>query len=278
MGEILIGTSGFSYDDWRGPFYPDKTKSGDMLAYYARRFPVVEVNSTYYAIPAPTMFARMIEKTPRSFEFVVKAHKDITHAEQTDLGAVSRFLDAIQPATECGRLGCVLAQFPWGFKNEPGNLDRVTDLHERMGGVPIVVEFRNAGWVTDEVFDVLRARDLGFCCVDEPHLKGLMPPVVTATSSLGYVRFHGRNAGKWWKHEEAWERYNYLYSRDELAEWIPRVAEISSSADKTYVFFNNHYKGNAPTNAQLFAQMLDVPLTSGPEAVGGEGGQASLFG
>ncbi|MCX6375347.1 MAG: DUF72 domain-containing protein [Armatimonadetes bacterium] len=258
MGEIRVGTSGFSYEDWRGYFYPQEIKKGDMLRYYAERFSTVEVNSSFYAIPSPKTFAAMSAKTPDSFEFAVKAPKDITHSPNVDPEIFKRFIGSIGPIVENGKLGCILAQYPWSFKKQNSNVDRLMQLREEFGDLCVVVEFRNIGWMGKDTFDLLRERRLGFCCVDEPQLKGLMPRVAIATSPEGYVRFHGRNAQTWWHHDEAWQRYDYLYSNDELKEWIPKVWSLASETEKTYLFFNNHYQGKAAQNAQAFAGMLGL--------------------
>jgi len=119
-----------------------------------------------------------------------------------------------------------------------------------------VVEFRNRGWAQQETLDMLTEHNLGYCCVDEPALRGLMPRLGVATSETGYVRFHGRNAEQWWEHEEAWQRYDYLYSEEELREWVGKVEAITERTHRTYVFFNNHYQGKAALNASLFDQLL----------------------
>jgi uncharacterized protein YecE (DUF72 family) len=260
---IYIGTSGFSYEDWKGYFYPEGTSKPNMLGYYAAHFNAVEINSTYYTIPSQASFAGMDRKTPDGFQFVVKAHQGMTHMGETDAATFGAFLGAIQPIAQSGKLGCVLAQFPWSFRNTPESVERLKQFRGRVGETPTVIEFRNSEWVTDEAFALLRELGLGFCCVDEPHLKGLMPPVAIATSSVGYVRFHGRNAAKWWKHAQAHERYDYLYSEQELSEWTPRVKQVEAATDHTYVFFNNHYHGKSAQNAQMFAKMLDMKLPSG---------------
>ena len=259
MDDIRIGTSGFSYDDWRGYFYPEEIRKVDMLRYYASRFDAVEINSSYYNIPSPDTFARMADKTPDRFEFVVKAFKDITHSPDADISVFHDFISSIYPLRESGKLGCVLAQYPWGFKKSSVNMERLHQLREEFGDIPVVVEFRNFSWVGEDTYDLMRSLNLGFCCIDEPMIRGLMPRVAIATSRIGYVRFHGRNAEKWWDHNEGWERYDYLYSETELSEWIPMVADICTETEKTYVFFNNHYHGKSAQNAHLFARMLDVP-------------------
>lgn len=260
---IYVGTSGYSYEDWRGFFYPANLDKKEMLGYYAQRFPAVEVNSTYYSLPSPFMFAAMSKKTPPDFKFVAKLHKDITHAEHASKETAREFLAALQPLRDEGKLGCVLAQYPWSFKDTPENRDRLRELRDLLADTPAVVEFRNAGWVSDETFDLLRQLGLGYCAVDEPPLKGLMPGVAVATSSVGYIRFHGRNAQDWWQHEEAWQRYNYLYTEEELAEWVPKAQRVAEKTEVTYLFFNNHYQGKAARNARMFARMLGLTLPFG---------------
>lgn len=257
---ILIGTSGFSYDDWKGRFYPERISKKDMLPFYARQFNTTEINASYYAIPGASSFAGMAKKTPDGFEFVVKAHKDMTHIEEPQREVFEIFLGSIQPLREAGKFGCMLAQFPWSFKCTEENSARLRDFRDLLGDLPTVIEFRNVDWVNEDTFGLLRELNFGFCSVDEPHLKGLMPPVAAATSSVGYVRFHGRNAKNWWKHEESYQRYDYLYSEEELGDWIPKVADIEAQTTKTYVFFNNHYQGKSAQNARMFAQMLGLPM------------------
>ena len=255
---ILIGTSGFSYDDWKGRFYPERISKKDMLPFYARQFTTTEINSSYYSIPGEASFAGMANKTPDGFEFTVKAHKDMTHVENPNPELFEIFLGSIRPLQEAGKFGCMLAQFPWSFKCTPENSKRLKDFRNMIGDLSTVIEFRNADWVNDDTFGLLRELSFGFCSVDEPHLKGLMPSVTEATSSIAYVRFHGRNAQNWWRHEESFQRYDYLYSEDELGKWIPKVHNLDDKATKTYVFFNNHYQGKSAENARMFAQMLGL--------------------
>ena len=257
---ILIGTSGFSYDDWRGHFYPASLKRADMLEFYARRFPAVEINSTYYGIPRPTTTLQMTRKVPEGFEFVMKAHADMTHGKRSQPEVFKEFRDALQPLRDAGMLGCVLAQFPWSFRRTPEHERYLETLRDELPDVRVVVEFRNSEWIDDATFDHLRSLGLGFCCVDEPRLKGLVPPVTAATSPVGYVRFHGRNFQKWWHHEKPHERYDYLYSGPELREWVPKIEQLADQTEQTYVFFNNHYEGKAGFNAAQLADMLNLPL------------------
>lgn len=254
---ICIGTSGYSYDDWVGPFYPEGMDKREFLGYYAERFDCIEVNYTYYRMPDATTLAAMSAKTPPDFRFVIKANQEMTHQrEETDPALFEEFIAALDPLREQGKFGCVLAQFPHSFRLTQQNVDYLKQLRHLMHGVPVVVEFRNDEWIRDEMFAFLRAAHFGFCCVDQPRLAGLVPPVVEATSTIGYVRFHGRNAEKWWEHDHAWERYNYLYSREELSEWVPKVRALAEQTENTYLFFNNHYHAQAVQNAQDFADLL----------------------
>lgn len=256
MARIYVGTSGYSYDDWVGPFYPADLAKREFLGYYGQVFDAVEVNYTYYRMPNPGTLRAMGEKVGRDFSFAVKAHRAMTHERTADEATFDEFRVALAPLAESGKLGAVLAQFPWSFKPAREAVEWLRRLAGAMEGLPLVVEFRNAGWIRDRTFEFLDDLGLGFCCVDQPRLRGLMPPVVRLTGSIGYVRFHGRNAQKWWEHDEAWQRYDYLYTREELAEWVPRVAELSEKGDVLYAFFNNHYQAQAVRNATLFRDLL----------------------
>jgi uncharacterized protein YecE (DUF72 family) len=254
---LFVGTAGFSYKDWKSNFYPDDIRPARMLEEYARRFRVVEINSTYYAIPPPERINAMARRTPPDFQFTVKANREITHEISGDPGVAARFREAIRPLEDHGKLGCVLAQFPWGFKNNRDSRAYLELLAQRMRGVDTVVEFRNSEWDVSPTFDLLRRLGLGYCCVDEPRLKGLVSARVEVTSRVAYVRFHGRNYDTWWDQgRQSWERYDYLYSDEELSEWMPKVEILSESSDRTYIIFNNHFKGQAPANARAFEKML----------------------
>ena len=254
---LRIGTSGFSYDDWVGPVYPEGLPAREHLQYYASLFPTVELNVTYYRIPAASTVSGWVRKTPDDFLFAVKAYGELTH--QRESHDFAGFVAAIEPLIEAHKLGCVLAQFPYSFHPTPENKEYLRRLRAGFGDLPLVVEFRNSRWVDDETFTLLRAENLGYCCVDEPRLKGLMPPIAVATSSVAYVRFHGRNYAKWYAHEEAWERYNYSYPESELREWVPKVRELEADAPLTLVYFNNHFQGQATKGARDLSQLLLEP-------------------
>lgn len=255
MGEIRIGTSGYSFKDWRGVFYPEGLPDRDMLRFYSKHFDAVEINSTYYRIPSPKTFESMARKTPEGFEFTVKAHQEITHVRGDVEGAVEAMKESIKPLVESGKFGGMLLQFPYSFKLSDENVGYLRRVRDLLGEYPLFVEFRHRSWIKARIFELLRELGMGYCCVDEPRLRGLVPPVIAATSDVGYVRFHGRNAAKWWEGNSS-ERYDYLYSEEELLEWKPRIEELASWTDKTYVFFNNCHAGQAAVNAQMMLKLF----------------------
>jgi uncharacterized protein YecE (DUF72 family) len=253
---ICFGTSGFSYKDWVGPYYPQGMPSSDWLEFYARDFSVTELNFSYYRVPTKSTLERLAAKTPDDFLFTLKAHQDMTHEREEKDGVFTEFVESLEPLIVAGKFGCILAQFPWSFRAEEESLDYLRLFRERLGTLPVVVEFRNRDWISEHTFDFLRENKLGFCCVDEPRLKGLIPPVAEATSSIGYVRFHGRNAKKWWQHKEAWERYDYTYSDEELEEWVPKLHKLEENTEKTFVFANNHWQGQAVQTARQLRMLF----------------------
>jgi uncharacterized protein YecE (DUF72 family) len=253
---LYIGTSGFSYQDWIGPFYPENTEKGDMLTLYAKQFNTVEINSSYYRIIPAAIFFHLERKVPADFKFVVKANQVMTHIRDKNEAVFQEFESSLQPILKNNKLGCVLAQFPYSFHYNSDNLDYLLYVKERIDYTPLIVEFRNNYWVKDLVFDFLKKNEIGFCMVDQPPLKGLISPITVVTSPLGYIRFHGRNKEKWWQHEHAYQRYDYLYSEQELEEWVPRIKQIIGQSNDQYIFMNNHYKGKATKNALMLMRLL----------------------
>jgi uncharacterized protein YecE (DUF72 family) len=253
---VLVGTSGFSYKDWVGPVYPEGLPQQEWLSFYAREFKTCELNFSYYRIPSARTLASMADKVGEGFQFAIKAYKGITH-EREDPGAqIVQFTQALAPLIDADKFACVLAQFPHSFHASPANRDYLKRVREGFGDLSVVVEFRSRDWITDQTFDELRALDLGFCCVDQPQFKSLVPPVAVATGPVAYVRFHGRNYAKWWKHDEAWERYDYSYSGEELREWVDKIHRLDEESPLTLVYMNNHWKGQAVGTArQLWALM-----------------------
>jgi uncharacterized protein YecE (DUF72 family) len=251
---IRLGTSGFSYDDWIGTVYPQDLPRWGWLGFYAKQFDTVELNVTYYRIPELKIIQGWIRKTPDEFLFTVKAHRSITHERKEP--QFTPFRKAVDPLRERGRLACILAQFPHSFHVTAENRQYLQDLRSGLEDLPVVIEFRDEAWVSEETFTQLEQLGFGFCCVDEPRLPGLMPPHIQATSDIAYVRFHGRNAEKWWQHDHAWERYDYSYNEQELKEWIPRIKELEATAPLTLVYANNHYRGQSVDTLRKLDSLL----------------------
>lgn len=229
-----------------------------MLSYYAREFSFTEVNSSYYRLPNRFMFAHMVNKTPEDFLFAVKAYRSITHERGGEAAGDSlKFNEALQPLLQSGKMGPVLLQFPYSFPCRAENREYLVRVRDWFEGLELVVEFRHQSWVCPETWDFLSSLKMGFTCVDEPHIKGLVTPEVKCTHNVAYVRFHGRNAGKWWHHREAWERYDYLYSADELRSWLPGINKLVREAGVVFLVFNNHPKGKAVRNARLLRELLE---------------------
>jgi len=254
---IHIGTSGFHYDDWVGRFYPDGLPKSRWLEYYSAEFESCELNYTFYRMPTASQLARMADRVPEGFRFALKAYQGITHERVDVASLLTRLDEAVRPLVEVGKLGAILLQFPYSFRPEQAaDTDLLAQCREGLPRLPLVAEFRNDGWYRGETFDRLRELSIGFCCVDEPRLRGLMPPVAVATADVAYVRFHGRNAAKWWNHEEAWQRYDYTYTTDELAEWVPKILSLDEQAEHTYVYANNHWQGQATDTARQLRLLL----------------------
>lgn len=253
--ELRIGTSGYSYDDWKGVFYPIRLPKGKMLDYYSRFFNCVEINSTYYNIPHKNVFAQMERKTPEDFHFIVKVHKNTTHDRKNNRESIEKLLEAIQPLIEAEKFSGFLAQFPYSFKNSSQNLNYLQETKSYFEGFPLFVEFRNWTWANPQVISFLKERQISYVNVDEPRLKGLIRPQGVTTSPYGYIRFHGRNSVDWWKGTNI-TRYNYFYTKSELDEWLTKIATLLKKTYKTYIFFNNHPQGQAVKNAEMLKDLL----------------------
>ncbi len=252
---ILVGTSGFDYDDWRGSFYPEGLPKRSQLEYYSGHFAALELNFSYYRLPGARQLSSMVERTGGRVAFAIKAHRSMTHERTAGEAEYRAFADALLPLEEAGALAAVLAQFPHSFSQCEENRAYLRRLADRLGP-RLVFEPRNDEWVEEPVLNWLGKIGVALCCVDEPALPGLMPPVARATASPAYVRFHGRNAAKWYRHDAAHERYDWRYSAGELSEWVSRVRELDTAAEKVLVFFNNHFQAKAVDAARLFCGML----------------------
>jgi uncharacterized protein YecE (DUF72 family) len=267
---IKIGTSGFSFKDWRGSIYPENLSPKDNLVYYQEKlgFNCVEINSTYYTLLSEKSFASMEGKTGEDFEFVVKAYRGITHdpfdkrlAEKKPgfekaMEDIDKFVYSIQPIKEKNKLGAVLLQYPVFFYPTKQFIEYILECKEKFEDIPLVIEFRNRAWAKAETFKFLKENELSYCAVDEPRLPRLMPFINEVTSDIGYVRLHGRNTN--WFNSSLEERYNYLYSNDELREFLPKIKEMDLKAKKTFIFFNNCHAGFAVKNALDLLKLINT--------------------
>jgi uncharacterized protein YecE (DUF72 family) len=260
---IRVGTAGWAYEDWNSIVYPERPGRGfDRLGLMASLFDTNEINSTFYRIPAPRQtadWARRVEHNPR-FAFTAKLYRGFTHEWKAGAAEEKAFGDAIEPLASAGRLGCVLAQFPFSFHNTAENRGRLEGLLARLPPFPTAVEFRHASWNAAQTRELLSRRGAAFVNIDQPDLAGNLLATDLVTAPLAYFRFHGRNARKWFGPDTSNEqRYNYLYSEDELAPWVERIrgvglrAEALTNGDGTkgsiYAILNNHFRGQAVANA-----------------------------
>jgi uncharacterized protein YecE (DUF72 family) len=256
---IYVGTCGFSYKDWIGTFYPTTVRQDEMLRYYAGCFKAVEVDSSYYGVLQPQTIERMNARTPPDFRFCFKVPQTVSHAPDAAQGRVHddarAFVESVSPILEAGKFGCALLQFPNGFKPNDRTEAYVRAVVEALRPLPLTVEFRNGEWQTPAYFEMVGELGAGWCNVDMPGYETLMRPSSDVSSDIAYVRFHGRNASKWWTGDNR-TRYDYNYTAEELVPWSDRVAEMEERARTTFAFFNNHARGNAARNAELFIDLL----------------------
>jgi uncharacterized protein YecE (DUF72 family) len=258
---IRFGVAGWDYKDWYGPVYPiTKPKGFDPLAYLAKYFDTIEVNSTFYRPPAPKSARRWAERVQHNerFRFTAKLYRRFTHErdEAWTPEEVDEVNNGFAPLVESGRLGCVLVQFPWSFKR---------DLLRAFAPLPLVVEVRHSSWNTVPFYEGLAERGVGCVNIDQPLFNKSIEPGARVTGHVGYVRLHGRNYEDWFREgAESHERYDYLYTRDELEGWVERIHQVAKQARETYVITNNHFRGQAPTNAAMLRRLIeadgDVPL------------------
>jgi uncharacterized protein YecE (DUF72 family) len=255
--EIRVGTSGFDYPEWREVFYPADLERKAYLAYYATRFDTVELNFSYYRMPEARQLEAFTAKAGPGCLFSIKAHQSLTHEIDPASwpSALAEYRDALWPLVNTRRLGAVLFQFPSSFHYEPERRRYLDALLKEAEGLPLVVEFRNRDWYNNRVFDALRGRGVSLAAVDVPDLPGLPPAVDLVTAPLAYVRLHGRNSQAWWGSDAA-ARYDYHYGEAELGAWVERIKAMVPKAGRILVYFNNHWRGQAPDNATTLKELL----------------------
>lgn len=316
---ILVGSCSWTDPSLiaSGRFYPPGVTSAEArLRHYARQFPIVEVDSTYYAPPSERNSTLWAERTPQGFVFNVKAYALLTghparvdrlpgwlretlpastlekrNAYRKDFGddAVDALWDlhrrALSPLAAAGKLGAVLFQFPPWFVRTPAAADYVRELPQRLPGWQLAVEFRGGGWMEPDAaagtLALLEGAGLAYVSVDEPQgFRSSTPPVVAATAPLAVVRLHGRNAATWdAKKASASERFKYLYTDAELREWVPRVRELAAASGTVHVLFNNNYADWGMRNARRMAGLLEAePPAASPPGTGPPAGEQLSLG
>jgi len=244
MSDILLGTSGWDYPEWVGRVYPRRGAS-DKLHYYSGMFPIVEVNSTFYRLPPPSVAASWVRRTPPRFRFAAKFPQTITH----DLRLVgtdeelARFLAVMKPIRDGGKFAAALLQLPPSLPFEPTTVRRFYETLPR--DLPVAVEFRERSWLVPESVDLLREFGLAYVTVDGPHL----PVSLEVTAPFAYIRWHGHGSPLW---------YDYTYSQPEITAWVPRVRELTESVATVYGFFNNHFRGDAAVNCRTLTEELGL--------------------
>jgi uncharacterized protein YecE (DUF72 family) len=280
MSRTYIGTAGFSYKDWQGTFYPRGMKrSQHPLSFYARYFDCCEINTTFYGHLKPEWgkkWCALVAAELADFQFTAKLNQAFTHAPAAVVRSTSA--ETIRPAAEDealakqgldslaaeGRLGALLAQFPISFKNTDANRDYLDALIERFRDYPIVVEVRHLSWNDAAVLAAFAEKEVAFCNIDQPVLGRAIRPSQHVTAPMAYVRMHGRNYKEWFEADNRNDRYNYLYTEKEVAEWSERIRDMSKRAEKTFVITNNHYKGQAAANALEIKQLLSGEPVDAP--------------
>ena len=287
---IRVGASGWHYPTgdgtWDGIFYPPRGRRHrpagfDELAYYAEHFDTVEVNSTFYGVPRRSVTAAWAERTPDDFTFSVKLYQQFTHPRMfaaatgsggnakvdrgdVDRGDVDRFREAIAPLQEAGKLGTLLAQFPASFKNDAAAHDHLAWLIEALSDCPVAVELRHRSW-SDDVAGTLRLLNgLGAAWVqiDEPKFRlSIEQNFLPNVESFYYMRLHGRNARKWWRHDRAEERYDYHYAAAELQPFRDTADAAARLVKRLYLYTNNHFAAKAVANAATLKHQLGLEVS-----------------
>ena len=271
---IRIGPAGWSYKDWTGIVYP-RRKPADFheATYLAGYFDTIEINVTFYRpIPVTTAKDWVTRVAANSnFMFTAKLWQEFTHARDLSAANEIAFRPGMEALHEEGKLGALLAQFPWSFKNEPENLDYLNKLAARFREFPIVVEVRHSSWDKPEVYEWLAERGIGFCNIDQPVIGRSIKPSDRATAQVGYVRLHGRRYDTWFSQDLEMppsERYNYLYSEEELKPWLKRVQKVARTGEATFVITNNHFAGKGIVNAlQLIHLLAKQPVDAPPTLI-----------
>ncbi len=254
---VLVGTSGYSYTEWvDSGFYPQGTRTPEMLPLYARSFPIVELNYTWYQMVRAEAISRMIEKAPESFLFAAKLTRTLTHERERDWQQeLKLYREGIKPLQK--QLAAILIQLPPDFDWSRNNRYYLAHLLDGLDGFPVAVEFRHVSWARDSVFAELVQRKVTLVTVDAPSMPGLFPCLDIVTNpALFFVRFHGRNM-QGWQSGNMQKKFDYSYSKDELEAWNQHYLQpLRSRSQQGIVFFNNHVRAQAPGNGKMLQNIL----------------------
>jgi uncharacterized protein YecE (DUF72 family) len=276
---IRVGPAGWSYKDWFGIVYPQRPVKGfKELDFLARFFDTVEINSTFYR-PANSFMAsawvKKVAHNPR-FKFTAKLWQRFTHdRREFGSGEVKQVLDGIDPLVEAGKLGALLCQFPWSFKNDDAGREWLVNILMTFRDYPLVIEVRHQSWDIPETYDFLNKYGVGIASIDQPVIGQSIKPMDVLTGNLGYIRMHGRNYKAWFpkkkteqlSEDDKFARYNYLYAEEEIDEWIEKIQTIAEDARETYVVLNNHPQGQAVCNAMQIRAKLGEKKIPAPETL-----------
>ena len=262
---IRVGVAGWDYPDWEGTTYPSPhPRNFDRLTYLASFFDAIEINVTFYRQPDPAAARSWVDRVAvyPAFLFTAKLFRTFTHprwkreAGNSDTGDLARdaerYREGIAPLLEAGRLGAVLAQFPHAFHDREENRSRLLTIKTLLPDLPLVAEFRHRSWGHEGALRFLNDLGVGFCNIDQPPIGTTLRPTGHVTSSVAYIRLHGRNSDNWFRSGgPAAARYDYLYSMEELRPWVERAERLEERAEEVFVIANNHYRGKAPANALM---------------------------
>ena len=263
MSNILIGTSGYDYPEWKGVFYPNDLKRKDFLSYYASQFNALELNNTFYNMPTAERLFSFYERSSGLLQFSIKANRLLTHEiDRNWQAAAADFLAAVMPLAEKDSLCAVLFQFPQSFHYTDENRIYLANLIAVFQGLPIVIEFRHIEWIKESVLQGLEQRSASLCFCDMPQLKALPGSKTIKAPFIGptaYIRLHGRNSDAWYTSDSSpngSSRYTYDYNDSELSEFVPVIKSAILSGKKPVVFFNNHPNGSGARNAGKLKEFL----------------------
>jgi uncharacterized protein YecE (DUF72 family) len=269
--EIRVGPAGWSYADWEGVVYPPHKPRGFHEAeYLAQFFDTIEINTSFYQPLRPEMSNAWIRRVERNsnFKFTAKLLRVFTHERNASRQDEKDVKQGLEPLREAGRLGALLLQFPWSFKNTEENHEYLSGLFVQFMEYPLVLEVRHSSWNRPEIFQWLADMGVGFCNIDQPVIGRSIAPSQRATAPVSYVRLHGRNYEHWFSSsDQVEERYNYLYSPEELKPWAERINHIARETQVTYVITNNHYRGKAVANALQLIHLISKQPVRVPETL-----------